>query len=70
MANITAFIFCKDEGNETRFLVLSLWRDLEAVRAFAGEEYEKARYYPEDKQFLLDLTPYVEHFEVLEPSSV
>lgn len=66
--NITAFIFTKDEGNVTQFFVLSLWRDFEAIIEFAGEDYEKARYYPEDEQFLLELTPNVKHYEVLEPS--
>jgi heme-degrading monooxygenase HmoA len=65
--NITAFIFSKDEGPMTRFFVLSLWRDFEAIKEFAGEDYDKARYYPEDEQFLLVLNPYVEHYEVLEP---
>lgn len=66
--NITAYLFSRDEGNLTRFFVLSLWRDFDAIKEFAGEDYENARYYPEDEKFLLDLTPCVEHYEVLEPS--
>ena len=65
--NITAYLFSRNEGNVTTFIVLSIWRDLEAIIKFAGEDYERARYYPEDDKFLLELTPYVEHYEVREP---
>ena len=47
------------------FIVLSLWDSLESIKTFAGHDYEKAVYYPEDKKFLLSLSPYVSHYEVL-----
>ena len=47
------------------FMVLSMWDSLESIKAFAGRDYEKAVYYPEDKKFLLSLSPYVSHYEVL-----
>ncbi len=47
------------------FTLISLWDSYEAIRAFAGAEYEKAVYYPEDKKFLLELDPHVTHYEVL-----
>ena len=34
------------------------------IRRFAGDEMEKARYYPDDKDFLLEMEPYVTHYEV------
>jgi hypothetical protein len=42
-----------------------VWDSFESIKAFAGPEYEKAVYYPEDKKFLLKLAPQVTHFEVL-----
>ena len=66
--NITAFLFARNEGDVTHFFVLSIWEDVEAIKKFAGEDYEKAVYYPEDEEFLLELIPHVKHFEVLEPS--
>ncbi len=30
---------------------------------FAGEDYEKARYYPEDKEYLLEFEEAVNHYE-------
>src|SRR5262249_22739808 len=47
------------------FIVFSLWDSLEAIKNFAGDDYEKARYYAEDKKFLLSLDPHVTHYEVL-----
>lgn len=53
----------RDEGN-THFLFVSLWDSMAAIKAFAGDEPEKARYYPEDAAYLLELEPGVEHYEV------
>jgi hypothetical protein len=33
--------------------------------AFAGEDVEKAKYYPEDDGFLLEFEPRVVHYEVV-----
>ena len=53
------------EGNEAHFLLISLWSSRESIRAFAGEEIERARHYPEDRDFLLEFEPNVIHYEVL-----
>jgi hypothetical protein len=45
---------------------LSWWRDMDAVRAFAGDQPEVAVYYPEDDRYLIDRPQYVEHYRVLE----
>jgi len=47
------------------FVVISMWDSLESIKALTGEEYEKAVYYPDEKQFLLNLSPHVLHYEVL-----
>jgi len=44
---------------------VSLWDSFESIQAFAGPDYEKAVYYPEDRKFLLRLEPGVTHYEVL-----
>ena len=58
------------EGDRAHFLTLSYWTSLDAVRAFAGDDVELAKYYPEDRAFLLEFEPAVQHFEVIgsEPS--
>jgi heme-degrading monooxygenase HmoA len=47
------------------FIVMSMWDSLESIKAFAGHEHENAVCYPEDKKFLLSLSPHVSHYEVL-----
>ncbi len=44
----------------------TLWESFESIRKFAGDDIEKARYYPDDKDYLLELEPHVTHYEVLE----
>ncbi len=56
-------------GDEAHFVLITFWRDWDAIRAFAGEDYEKAKYYPEDRQFLLDFPERVEHYEVFAETS-
>ena len=44
----------RDEGDVAHFLLVTLWDSMESVRQFAGDEPEKAKYYPEDDDFLLE----------------
>jgi hypothetical protein len=53
------------EGQVAHFEILTFWDSVEAIKAFAGDDYELARYYPEDEEFLLEREPYVKHLEVL-----
>ena len=49
---------------EAEFTVISFWDSLDDVRAFAGEDVDAARYFPDDERFLLDFPPRLKHFEV------
>jgi heme-degrading monooxygenase HmoA len=53
------------EGNEALFVLTTLWDSVESIKAFAGEDYHKARYYHEDDNYLLDRETFVTHAEVL-----
>jgi heme-degrading monooxygenase HmoA len=53
------------EGDVAHFTLISYWESFEAIRKFAGDDIEVARYYPEDKAFLLEFEPHVTHHEVL-----
>ena len=64
MSSYGVFVLTRREGKVAHFVFLSLWESLEAIRAFAGDDLEKARYYPEDRDFLLELEPTVTHYEV------
>jgi heme-degrading monooxygenase HmoA len=52
------------EGDVVEYMTLTFWESRNAVRAFAGDDIERAVYYPEDDEFLLEKTPIVEHYEV------
>ena len=52
------------KGGEGHFTLITFWESLDAIKRFAGEEYEKAKYYPEDKDYLLEFEEEVEHYEV------
>ena len=54
------------EGDVAHFTLLTLWESEEAIRKFAGDDIEVARYYPEDADFLLEFEPNVIHHDVLE----
>jgi heme-degrading monooxygenase HmoA len=44
--------------------MFTLWDSLEAVKAFAGEDYETAVFYPEDERFLVERDLTATHYEV------
>lgn len=52
------------QGEHCEFMLISLWESMSAVHEFAGENPEKAVYYPEDEQYLLQMEPLVRHYEV------
>lgn len=63
--NRGVYVLRRLAGDEAHFLLISLWESLDAIRAFAGDPVEQARYYPDDARYLLELTPTVTHYEVL-----
>lgn len=64
--NLGVKVFRRDENQHTHFLLITSWNSYESIRKFAGDEFEKARYYPEDEEYLLELEPAVQHYEILE----
>ena len=64
--NRGVYVFRRIEGDHAVFLLLTLWDSYEAIKKFAGPDYERAVYYPEDSKFLLELEPNVTHYEILE----
>jgi heme-degrading monooxygenase HmoA len=52
------------EGETAEFCFISFWRDEEAIRRFAGEDIDRAVYYPEDREFLVKMEPRLRHFEI------
>jgi heme-degrading monooxygenase HmoA len=55
----------RTEDGITHFLLITFWDSFDAIKTFAGEDYERARYFPEDDEYLLEREPSVIHYEVL-----
>jgi len=63
--NVSVDILERPDGDTTHFITLTVWDSLEAIRSFAGDDLERAKYYPEDASFLLELEPTAVHYEVV-----
>ena len=63
--NLGVKVLQNDEGKTTHFLLITFWDSYESIKKFAGKNYEIARYYPEDKDYLLEFEPNVHHYEVV-----
>ena len=61
--NLGAWTLIRSEGDRTEFVTLSFWESLDAVRAFAGEDVDRAVFYPEDDRYLVERETRVLHYE-------
>ena len=52
-------------GDRAEFLLVSLWESEDDIRRFAGDDIEKAVFYPEDDRFLVERDERVSHYEVV-----
>jgi len=63
--NRGVYVLRRLDGDQAHFLLISLWDSMAAIRRFAGEDVDQARYYPQDPDYLLELEPTVTHYEVM-----
>ena len=63
--NRGVLVLRRTEGEVTHFVLTTLWDSIEAIRRFAGADYERARYYADDDAYLLEREPLVTHHDVL-----
>ena len=63
--NISVHILERSDGEVTHFITMTFWENMDVIKGFAGEDVEKAKYYPEDKDFLLEFEPTVVHYDVV-----
>ncbi len=56
----------RDEGQRSEFVMVTLWESWDAVRAFAGDDVERAVFYPEDDAFLIERDLTATHYDVVE----
>ncbi len=51
------------DGDRAEFVTVLLFDSLEDVRAFAGDDLERARFFPEDDDWLVERDLEVRHYE-------
>ena len=56
-------IWQRKEEDCCHFWTVTEWTNIEAIKDFAGEDYEKAKYYPFDSGILLEFEEKVVHCE-------
>ena len=61
--NLSAKILRRIEGSICHFWTITEWENMESIKGFAGKDYEKAKYYEDDKKFLLEFEEKVIHCE-------
>ncbi|HRX28663.1 MAG TPA: hypothetical protein P5235_04710 [Saprospiraceae bacterium] len=64
--NLSAKILRRIEDDICHFLTVTEWNNFESIKQFAGENYEKARYYDKDRKYLLEFEEKVIHYETFE----
>jgi hypothetical protein len=63
--NLGALIIQRTAAGRAEFQFLSLWESMDAVAGFAGPDVDRAVYFRDDERVLLELTPRVEHHQVV-----
>jgi hypothetical protein len=62
--NLGASIAVRDlDAQRSEIVTLSWWSSTEAIRVFAGDDFERARYFPQDDRFLLSRPEFVLHYD-------
>ena len=60
--NRGVWMLMREVDEPTEVVMFTLWDSLDAVKGFAGDEYETARFYPEDDRFLVERDPIATHY--------
>ena len=62
--NLGAWLLRRPDGDREEIVTLSFWDSVQSIEAFAGEDINRAVYYPEDERYLLERDPHVLHYQV------
>jgi|ERR1044071_7740110 heme-degrading monooxygenase HmoA len=66
-----AYLLRREVGNEVEFVTITRFTDLDAVRAFAGEDFTRAVIHPPARELLLRFDERSVHYEtILTPHEV
>jgi heme-degrading monooxygenase HmoA len=58
------YVLRRIEDDMATFTIITHWDSMDAITAFAGDNPEVAKYYPEDDEYLIVRNPNVEHHEL------
>jgi heme-degrading monooxygenase HmoA len=47
------------------FITISYWSSRQDIKAYAGDDIEKTHHLPKDAEFLLELPPFVQHYDIV-----
>jgi heme-degrading monooxygenase HmoA len=62
--NLGAWLLRRPDGDREEIVTLSFWDSVQAIEAVAGQDIDRAVYYPEDERYLLERDPHVLHYQV------
>lgn len=60
---VSAKILRKVEGDVCHFYTVTEWENVDSIKKFAGDDFAKAKYYDDDKKYLLEFEEKVNHYE-------
>ncbi|CAH2396218.1 hypothetical protein MES5069_130113 [Mesorhizobium escarrei] len=58
-------MFREDREEETEFVTISYWPDVEAMATFTGDDPHKIHHLPRDEEFLVELPERVTVMQIL-----
>jgi heme-degrading monooxygenase HmoA len=64
--NRAVLMLRRDDGDRTEFVMVTLWESWDAIRAFAGDDVERAVFYPDDDAFLVERDLTATHYDVVD----
>ena len=64
--NLSVEIWRRIDGEVCHFWTVTKWDSVESIRKFAGDDLNKAKYYPEDSNYLLEFEATVVHCETFQ----
>jgi heme-degrading monooxygenase HmoA len=63
--NLGVQMLRRTDGDKVEFVVISFWESIEAVKRFAGPDYQKTVILEHDREYLIEVEPNVLHYDVV-----
>jgi heme-degrading monooxygenase HmoA len=63
--NRGVLVLRRPRGDLVEITTVSFWDSMDAVRAFAGDDPERAKFYPGDDDLLAQKDAHADHYEVI-----